>query len=96
MKIISTLLLTLAFSTAFAETATYKIERMHCGGCAKMIQDSVCKMDGVTTCKAKLTNAKKQTGELTITTADGTAIDFEKLKTLMGEAGDYTLTKTSK
>lgn len=90
------LLLTLTTSFAFAETATYKVGKMHCGSCAQMIEEKVGKMEGVTNCKVKLTNAKKQTGEMVVTTAEGTAIDLEKLKAAVADAGDYTITKVSK
>ena len=79
--------------SALAETATFKVKGMHCGACAKSIEEKVCKMEGVTACSAKLTNAKKQQGELSITTADGQAIDAGVISKLVGEAGDYTIVR---
>jgi copper chaperone CopZ len=79
--------------SAFAETATFKVKGMHCGACAKSIEEKVCKMEGLTSCSAKLTNAKKQQGELTVSTADGQAIDAGAISKLVGEAGDYTIVR---
>lgn len=92
MKLLSILILTLSTSFAFAETATYKVGKMHCGGCADMIKEKVSKLEGVTSCDVKLVDEKKQTGEMTITTAKGVAINFEKLKAAVADTGDYTLT----
>lgn len=84
----------LVFSfSALADTATFKVKGMHCGACAKSIEEKVCKMEGVTSCSAKLTNAKKKQGELSITTADGQAIDPDAISKLVGEAGDYTVVR---
>ncbi len=93
---ITTATLLLAGLSAMAETATYKVKGMHCGACAKSIEETVCKMEGVTECKAKLTNAKKQQGELVLTTAEGTAIDFKKVEELVSQAGDYKVVNSKK
>ena len=79
--------------SALAETATFNVKGMHCGACAKSIEEKVCAMPGVTSCSAKLTNAKKKQGELNITTADGTAIDAAQISKLVSEAGDYTVVR---
>ncbi len=84
--------LVLSFS-AFADTATFNVKGMHCGACAKSIEEKVCKMEGVTECSAKLTNAKKKQGEVTITTAEGKAIDVAMVTKLVGEAGDYSVVR---
>ena len=56
--------------TAMAGTTTYNIKGMHCGACAKSIEEKVCTQPGVTECKAQLTKGKKNMGSLTLTTAD--------------------------
>lgn len=86
----------LAFSmSAFAETATFNVKGMHCGACAKSIEEKVCSMEGVRECKAQLTKGKKNMGTLTLTTEDGKAIDISKVTELVGEAGDYTIVKSA-
>ncbi len=84
----------LVFSlSALAEPTTFQVKGMHCGACAKSIEEKVCKMDGVATCSAKLTNAKKQQGELTIEMAEGKSLDAGEISKLVGEAGDYTIVR---
>ena len=87
----------LVFSlSAQAETTTFNVKGMHCGACAKSIEEKVCAMEGVKECKAQLTKGKKNMGTLTITTDEGTAIDTAKVTELVGEAGDYTIVKAPK
>lgn len=81
--------LTLLALSASAETL--QVKGMHCGACAKSIEDVVCKKEGFKSCSAKLTNAKKKTGELTIETNDGQPVDQAEITKLLSEAGDYTL-----
>jgi len=85
-----------AATSSFAETATFDVTGMHCGACKKEIQEKVCKMEGVTSCKVELTNKKKQQGQVTMTTAEGVAIDATKVQELLTEAGDYKLIKSMK
>jgi copper chaperone CopZ len=84
--------LVLSFS-ALAETATYNVSGMHCGGCAKMIEDGVCKkMEGVKTCKGEVIDADKKIGKVTIETNDGVKIDQGKVSELLAKAGEgYTI-----
>lgn len=74
---------------SFAETLN--LQGMHCGGCAKMVEESVCKNANYKTCKAKLTNAKKQEGTLTIETTDGQPVNQDEVAKLLTEAGDYKI-----
>jgi copper chaperone CopZ len=84
----------LVFSfSALAEPTTFKVRGMHCGACAKSIEEKVCKMEGVATCSAKLTNAKKKQGELTIEMAEGKTLDAGLMSKLVSEAGDYTIVR---
>lgn len=82
-------------SFAMADTATYQVKGMHCGSCAKSIETSVCKMEGVKSCKAEVTDTKNQIGKLTVITEDGKPIDPSKVAELVSAAGSYTIdTKT--
>ena len=95
-KLIPALILTLALP-ALAETATFKVTGMHCGSCEQSVEAAVCKkMEGVTACKAKIINEKKETGELTITTAEGTTLDAKKVEELISASGEFHIRKSSK
>ena len=89
----SALIMTSLFfsSLAMAETATYNISGMHCGGCKAAIEGSVCKglADTATTCTVEQIDEKKQTGKLTLITKDGVAVDDAKVMALMSKAGEY-------
>jgi hypothetical protein len=66
---------------------------MHCGGCAKMVEEGVCKkMEGLTSCKGEVVDADKKIGKVTITTPEGTPIDSNKVSELLATAGEgYTV-----
>lgn len=70
---------------SFADTGTFKIDGMTCGSCVKAIKAKVCNMEGVATCEVKV-------GEMKIETKEGTKLDLEKIKELVGKAGEYTIT----
>jgi copper chaperone CopZ len=79
-----------------AETATYKVSGMHCGGCKTAIQDSVCKkMPDLASCSVELIDTKKQTGKIVLVSKDGTAIDDKKVSELVTAVGEYKATRTS-
>lgn len=79
-----------ATSLAMAETATYNLTGLHCGGCKAAIEGSVCKeMKDASSCSVEVTNKKKQTGKLVITTKDGTTIEDAKIIDLVSKAGEY-------
>ncbi|QDK37190.1 heavy-metal-associated domain-containing protein [Bdellovibrio sp. NC01] len=86
------LIISLLFtSAAFADTTTYEVEGMHCGGCAKMIQSKVCGMDGMEKCEVTM-------GKIVVATKPGITISQEKIQEAMAKAGDYKITgsKSSK
>jgi copper chaperone CopZ len=80
---------TLFTTLTMAETLT--VQNMHCGACAKSIENVVCKKSEFKTCTVKIKNAKKQLGEITIETADGQPVNREEISKLLEEAGDYPL-----
>ncbi len=90
----SLLLTSFTFLALSASAETLQVKGMHCGACAKSIEDVVCKKEGFKSCSVKLTNAKKKTGELTIETVDGNPVDQAEITKLLSEAGDYTLAKS--
>ncbi len=74
-----------------AEEKTCQLHGMHCSGCTEMVEGKVCG-DGkmYTTCKAKITDAKKEMGEIHLVTKDPkTKIDEKVLKAAVKDAG-YT------
>lgn len=89
-------------SLAFAETATYTVEGMHCGGCKKMISAKVCDdpalKDKVESCKVSMLDEKKQTGQIVIVTKKDSKVDLTAVKATV-HAGvkaageDYKITK---
>ena len=93
MRVLGILTALILSSLAQAETATYQIKGMHCGGCAMAIESHVCKMEGVKSCKVELTNAKKEMGQVTLATEDGMAIDALKVEQLVSAAGDYHIVR---
>lgn len=78
-------------SIAMAESATYQVKGMDCGSCVKMIEDKVCKMEGVKTCKAEVVDSKNKIGKLTLSMEDGKAIDSKKVSELVTSAGHYSV-----
>lgn len=90
--------LTLISSLAFTETAKFTVEGMHCGGCKAMITDKVCTeaamKSNYESCEVKLTDAKKQMGEVTIVTKKDVKVDVAVVKAGVKAAGeDYKVTK---
>lgn len=86
--------ISLMTAMAFAETGTFEIQGMHCGGCQKIIESKVCKIEGVEKCTVELTDTKKQTGKVTLITKDGIKIDTKKIDAAVTSAGDYKITKS--
>ncbi len=96
MKNILLSLSLLISSAALAETATYKVTGMHCGECKDAIEGSVCKkMSGVESCKVELTDAKKQTEKIILTTKEGSQINDAKVTELVNAVGEYKISRTS-
>ncbi len=82
---------------AFAETATYDLKGLHCGGCKASIEASVCKemADKLSSCSVEQVNQKKQTGKLTLITKEGVKLDDAQVTALVSKAGEYTATRTT-
>lgn len=84
-------------SLASAETATYDLKGLHCGGCKAAIEGSVCKgMKDVTSCSVETVDQKKQTGKLVITTKDGQTVNDTQVLELVSKAGEYKATRSKK
>lgn len=75
-------------SAALAESTTYNVEGMHCGGCAKMIQAKVCTMDGLDKCEVTL-------GKVVISPKAGVTVTQEQVQAAVSKAGDYKVTGSS-
>lgn len=75
----------------FAETITYDVAGMHCGGCVKMIQSKVCTMSGIEKCDVSM-------GKVVISPKTGISFTNEQIQAAVAKAGDYKITgsKTSK
>ncbi len=97
MKTLALVLSTLLISfSALAETTTYPIKGMHCGSCKKAIESKLCKMEGLQTCKVEVLDGKKEIGQVTISTKDGSAPDFAKMSEAVKAAGEYELQQPEK
>lgn len=86
----------LVSSFAMAESSTYQVKGMHCGACAKSIEEKVCKMEGVKTCKVEMVDAKKRMGKVTLETEEGKTLDAKKVEELVTSAGDFTVVNSKK
>jgi hypothetical protein len=86
------LALSLVSSVAMAETAKISIEGMHCAGCKEMITKKVCDDAAIKktaeSCEVKVTNADKQTGEITITTKGEEKVDVDAVKRQLAATGE--------
>ena len=86
------LALGLVSSFAFAETAKFSVEGMHCSGCKEMITKSICDNPEVAkttaACSVKLTDEKKQTGEIVIVSKGDSKVDVELVKRQLAAAGE--------
>lgn len=70
-----------------SQTATYAIEGMTCGHCVNSVTEEVTALSGVNDVKIDLVSGGKSIMTLT---ADS-AIEFEKIKEAVSEAGDYSV-----
>jgi copper chaperone CopZ len=86
----------LAALFAQAETVTYQLKGVHCGGCTSAIESKVCKIEGLTGCKVEVLDGKKKLGQMTLTTADGTPIDLAQVEKALSEAGEYSMIPAAK
>lgn len=79
--------------TAHAEDKTCAVKGMHCTACTEMVQGKVCDEGKYSQCDVKITNEKKEMGEIHIVTKDATAkIDESAVSAAVKDAG-YTLQK---
>ena len=75
------LITALLIQPAQADTRTYDIKGMHCGGCVSMIKDQVCKLPGVESCDVKMNKV----------TLKGGGLDDNAVKAAVAKAGDYSV-----
>ncbi len=90
--------ITMALSiTALAETATFTVEGMHCGGCKKMVTKAVCNDTKIsaTLSECKVTvDEKTQIGTVILKSKDTSKIDTALVETAITSAGeDYKVSK---
>lgn len=77
-------------TAASADQQVFKVEGMHCGGCAGTVEKAVCKKDAYAKCSAAVVDEKTEMGEVRITPKKGQAVDVEALRTALKDVG-YTL-----
>ena len=86
------LALGLVSSFAFAETAKIGVEGMHCSGCKEVITKKVCENEAIAknseSCTVKLTDEKKQMGEITIVSKGDAKVDVEEVKKQLAASGE--------
>lgn len=70
-----------------SQTATYAIEGMTCGHCVHSVTEEVTALSGVNDVKIELVAGGKSI--MTLTT--DSAIEFEKIRGAVSEAGDYSV-----
>jgi copper chaperone CopZ len=92
------LFITFALSiTAVAETATFTVDRMHCGGCRKMVTKAVCDDSKIAATVSECTvtvNEKTQTGTVILKSKDTTKIDTAAVEAAITSAGEeYKVSK---
>ncbi len=83
----------LAANSTLAETTELDTEGMHCNGCKKIIEKTVCKdaklAESLESCEVQLVDEKKQLGLIKVTPKAGKKIDTSAVQTLIQNAGDY-------
>ena len=86
MKSIFTLM-TLFSLSAFAGPTVYTVKGMHCSSCASMVKKSVCQNEEIKKdyggCTVKITDEKKELGEVTFAAAGDNKVDQEKIQVLL-------------
>lgn len=70
-----------------SQTATYAIEGMTCGHCVHSVTEEVTALSGVSDVKIDLVAGGKSL--MTLTT--DSAIEFERIREAVSEAGDYSV-----
>ncbi len=93
---LSIIILTFLSAIAQAETATFKVEGMHCGGCKKMVTKAVCddKKIGEKLSKCEVSvDMKKQIGTVIVEGKNNAAVDTKEIEKAIQSAGeDYKIT----
>lgn len=79
--ILTSLGLCLFTATASAETKTYKLDGMSCGGCVKSVKMKVCQLPGVETCNVSV-------GEMTLT---GAHLDDAAISAAVSSTGEFSV-----
>ncbi len=83
--------------TAAAETATFTVEGMHCGGCKKMVTKAVCNDTKISAmlseCKVTV-DEKTKIGTVILKSKETSKIDTAAIETAITSAGeDYKVSK---
>lgn len=89
LKTLTPFLIIFSANLATAETGTFQIEGMTCGGCVKMIKAAVCE-----NIKADIESCDVKVGSMTITTKTGQALDAKKVQDLVNGTGTYKVSKS--
>jgi copper chaperone CopZ len=81
---------------AMAETATFKVEGMHCGGCKKMVTKAVCNDKAIAAtldmCEVSV-DSKKKIGQVSVISKPESKLDMKAIETAIQSAGeDYKIT----
>lgn len=72
----------------FAETATFAVEGMSCGSCAKAVKAKVCGLPSIEKCDV-------QVGKVVLTSKNGEKIDLAEAQKLIEASGSYKVEKSS-
>lgn len=78
--------------SARAESKTFKVGKVHCADCVAEVKEKVCALGNFAKCEVKITNEKKQLGQVMLTTNGEEKIDVAKLEKTIVDAG-YTFIK---
>lgn len=85
MRTLLALSVLLAALMTQAETKTYTVEGMTCGGCVGMVKANVCKIPGLDACKVEV-------GKVVVTAAH---LDDDQISAAVAKAGEYKVVKVS-
>lgn len=85
MKTLTTMSILFVAALAQAETTTYKVTGMHCGGCVKMIKSEVCALQGLEKCEVSM-------GKVIISSKAGITFTQEQIQSAISKAGEYKIT----
>lgn len=77
--------------SASAETKVVKLKGLHCADCVQTLKEKICN-DSYAKCEVKLTNSKKELGQLTLETKGKEKVDMVKISKIVEKEG-YKVTK---